>query len=617
MPSPRSTAPSDTQLIVVTKRGRTRVALADYLSPADAEAAEAGGNQWIKQLRGLAIDSENFRDRFTFRGDSLWWFTELYLHKQRTAAQILATAAATRALLADARPDALELETGGAIARRVVQSLARQAGSAWLEPRSALTDWAARAGTALATRVLGTSAAWRRVPRRPIAASSRPAVAVFLHTAFWQEARGTDTYVGPVLDALARVAPDQRVRRIGLGPSDSFRVRTVGRRVGGWVRGAPDSTLEPIEAFATPEALADAAALWRLRSNHRRLLFSAPALRESARTDGVDWWPLLCDDLAGVAERQWPWSARAMAEAGAALDALRPAVVVTYAEAGGWGRALTLEARRRSIPVVGLQHGFISRHWLNYRHEADELQPSAAHPEDRGCPLPDLTLLYDAFARAHLLAEGRYPEERLRVTGNPRVEAMLAESAALTPEHIASARTRAGARPDQHLVVLAAKRIPEFDATFSALIRAAAAMPDVHLAIRPHPAETAEPYAALAAGASNVRIVERDVPAVALIRAARVVATINSTVAIEALLLGTPALAMRLPNYLSPFVDAGAMAGTATPDEIGGVLTAMVRDERLRAQLASRSAAFVDRYDMRSDGHAADRAAEAILSFVR
>ena len=64
-----------------------------------------------------------------------------------------------------------------------------------------------------------------------------------------------------------------------------------------------------------------------------------------------------------------------MDEAGAALDALRPRVALTYAEAGGWGRALMLECRRRGIPSVGLQHGFIYRHWLNYLHEPDEMAP--------------------------------------------------------------------------------------------------------------------------------------------------------------------------------------------------------------------------------------------------
>jgi hypothetical protein len=73
-----------------------------------------------------------------------------------------------------------------------------------------------------------------------------------------------------------------------------------------------------------------------------------------------------------------------MDEAGAALDILQPTVVLTYAEAGGWGRALMLEARRRNIPSVGLQHGFIYRTWLNYLHEPDEMQPGAAG--DAGFP---------------------------------------------------------------------------------------------------------------------------------------------------------------------------------------------------------------------------------------
>ena len=73
-------------------------------------------------------------------------------------------------------------------------------------------------------------------------------------------------------------------------------------------------------------------------------------LRERAGIAGYDVWPLLAHELAGVAWLQWPWSARAMDEAGAALDRLQPDVCLTYAEAGGWGRAIVLEARRRRHP---------------------------------------------------------------------------------------------------------------------------------------------------------------------------------------------------------------------------------------------------------------------------
>ena len=87
-----------------------------------------------------------------------------------------------------------------------------------------------------------------------------------------------------------------------------------------------------------------------------------------------------------------------MDEAGAAIDALDAATSsLTYAEAGGWGRALVLEARRRGVPSVGLQHGFIYRHWLNYRHEPDEMAPQRRRP--RLSRVPIARCVFDGYAR--------------------------------------------------------------------------------------------------------------------------------------------------------------------------------------------------------------------------
>ncbi|HET9370634.1 MAG TPA: hypothetical protein VFO19_10320, partial [Vicinamibacterales bacterium] len=121
-------------------------------------------------------------------------------------------------------------------------------------------------------------------------------------------------------------------------------------------------------------------------------------------------------------------------------------------------------------------------------------------------------------------------------------------------------------------------------------------------------------YERLAAGAANVRVVPLTVPAVALISAARVVATINSTVAIEAMALDVPALAMRLPNYLSPFVDAGAMAGATRPADVAAALDALVHDEPARTRLATARRRFIDEFAMQSDGRASERAADAVLT---
>jgi hypothetical protein len=89
--------------------------------------------------------------------------------------------------------------------------------------------------------------------------------------------------------------------------------------------------------------------------------------------------------------------------------------------------------------------------------------------------------------------------------------------------------------------------------------------------------------------------------------------TVNSTVAIDSLVLGTPALSIGLPNNLSPFVQAGAMAGAATDQDIEPVLRRVLYDEGFRQQLGAAAAATAARYRIAPDGGAADRSAAAIL----
>jgi len=80
--------------------------------------------------------------------------------------------------------------------------------------------------------------------------------------------------------------------------------------------------------------------------------------------------------------------------------------------------------------------------------------------------------------------------------------------------------------------------------------------------------------------------------------------------------LDVPALAMRLPNYLSPFVEEGAMLGTTTMDEIGPAVSRLVHDDALRRELSAGRRRFVDRYRMRADGQALARTVAVIEELV-
>jgi hypothetical protein len=590
------------------------VRLADYLDASAEEAAAAEANAWIKSLRRARIDGISFRERFTYLGESLWWFAELYLHKERSMLATFRIAHATAALLAREQPRTLALESGGRVVRLVVPQLAAQRGITYQGPP-------ARAGGGLgwlmmdargAALVAGAVAS----PARPLRRHALPGttVAAFIHRAFWRTGvndPAAESYVGPALHAIQARLPAGAVRYIGVGPATNFRTRR-------WWRPLPAEAtgVRAIESLVPRSALAGSIGVWAARHAIRRAFERSPDLREAAFVRGCDVWPLVAHSLAGVALLQFPWSARAMDEAGAALDACRPAVALTYAEAGGWGRALALETRRRGIPLAGLQHGFIYRHWLNYRHEPDETGPPSSDSTDRGFPLPARTLVFDEYAAQYLREAGRFPREAVSVTGSPRLDELAARCAGLGDADVRAARACAGV-PDGGALVLLVTKYAEVRPVLADLIAAIEDLPDARLVIKAHPAETAAPYEAAAAGRRHVRVLPASTDLAPLMRACRAIVTVNSTLALDGLALGVPGLSVGLPNNLSPFVELGALAGARAGDEIAVSLRRLLYDEEFRQQLLASAGTVAARYRMIPDGRAAQRQADAILGLVQ
>jgi hypothetical protein len=271
-----------------------------------------------------------------------------------------------------------------------------------------------------------------------------------------------------------------------------------------------------------------------------------------------------------------------------------------------------LEARRRGVPSAGAQHGFIYRHWLNYRHEPDEVVPGQAG--DAGFPCPTKTLVFDRYAAADLEARGHLPAASIDVTGSPTLDALAERVRAQTTSERADLRRTLGVPADGALVVLAAK-FSEIKDELPSIFAAVAARPSLRLVVKTHPAETPDGYRRLADGIANVSVTGADADLARLLAASDAIVTMNSTVAIDGLVLGVPALVVGLPNNLTPLVDAGAKRG-ARRDAVGEALDALLSDRQARADQLAAAARFVTRFAMRADGQAAARAAAAVLALT-
>lgn len=606
---------TDAVLRLANSTGKKIVALSTYIEGSDEVAASERAIAWIKQLRLAHVDGVPLRQRFTYRGDSLWWFTEIYLHKQQVIRLLFRTIAAVDRLLQTEAPTRIEIDRADPItrdvtgrvaaARRVVVS-GGPVSSVYWRARLARLDTRARwlTGAALASRL--------RSRPRP-ARTAPPDVAAFIHRAFWREESGdgsAEAYIGPVLQRLEERVGRERLAYVSLGPSENFSARRW------WhpLRATDESSKAiPVESFSTLQDLQQSRTVWNHRFRHRQALWANSEVREHALIQQIDCWPPIREELAGIASLQWPWSARAMDEAAAALDALQPRAALTYAEAGGWGRALILECRRRKVPIAGLQHGFIYRHWLNYLHERDEMEPAVESADDAGFPRPDVTTLFDEYAAHHLIERGNFPPDALAITGSPRLDALVRAARGLDAAAIERAAAAAGARSGMLVLVVAKYR--EAQLALGQFIEAASALRDVDVAIKTHPAETPDVYSEIVAGRQNVTVLPASAPLAPLLRASRAVVTVNSTVALDAAVLGVPALVIGLPNNLSPFVEAGAMAG-APPHGVGEALRQILYDEKFRQQLERARGLFLARFRILSDGGAAERTADAVLTLA-
>jgi len=609
---------NDAVFVVNSGTGRREVHLHAYLDLASKERANLDTLAWIKSLRHARVEDQPLRQRFTVRGDSLWWFAELYLHKQQVVAHLFRSLLALEVLVERERPLELHFVRGGYLVRGLAPQVAAARNIRYRGPRGfgrpaalSLAAMETRAAT-LTTAALASRLRARGGPTR----HRQPQAAAFVHRAFWRSDAGdgsAEAYIGPVLAALEHRLERDALAYVSVGPAQNFRARRWWHPLRG---GTPAVAASPIEAYAPLASLAASRHLWRKRHHMRRALWNSVDLRQRSVIRQCDCWPVIREELAGIALLQWPWSARAMDEAAAALDALRPRVAVTYAEAGGWGRALMLECRRRGIPAVGLQHGFIYRHWLNYLHEPDEMAADPERPDDRGFPRPTLTLLFDDYAARHLTGEGQFPRDALMVTGSPRLDALAGQVSRLTPAEIETARAAAGA--SSKTLVLVATKHREARGVLEALVNAAGTLPGVHLAIKTHPAETPDVYADLVACRTEVSVLDASTALAPLLRACHAVVTVNSTVALDAAVLDVPALVIGLPNNLTPFVDAGVMSGVegAQSADIARALHRILYDEEFRRELALARRAFLTRFRIGADGRAAERAADAVLSLA-
>jgi hypothetical protein len=603
--------------------------LADYLDAAAQEEVDEKAAAWTKAWgRRPLREGRSFRELAQWKGVSLWWFAELYLHHSTASPRRVRTIETMRRVLLAEQPD--EVEAVGLEGEDLLllertctaqKVLFFSKGPRPRAPRAKGVGAVSRRSrwNTVKTVAAALKAVLAGPPPAPPANGRRP-VLLLSHAAFWRERGDPETGTAqpyehyfdrliPALEADAELQPFV----VAVGPRAAFRRRGARARLSDWLRlPGGEGPFLPISRYTTPEVVRE---VWRATRAIRRewsWLRTSPALAEAFAHAGVSFRDLAARDLAETLLLQLPWAVRSYEEMRAVIRATRPAAACLYAESSGWGRAALAACRAEDVPTVAVQHGILYPGYYSYRHEADE-----AH-----CPLPDRTAVFGEAARRLLMALGRYPSERLVVTGSPKFDELLFSARG---RDRAALRARLGVQGGESLLVVASRHraIREthqsIGSTFPALLRAVEALGGARCLVKPHPAEPADLYEAdlRATGAVRTRILPAGADLVELLQAADALVTVESLSAVEALVLDRPVVVLNMPTNLRELVESGAALGVPAGEDPRPALEAVLFDEATRARLAEARERYLSEVAHGVDGGATARIIELIRAVAR
>jgi hypothetical protein len=298
-----------------------------------------------------------------------------------------------------------------------------------------------------------------------------------------------------------------------------------------------------------------------------------------------------------------PWLLRDLAGR-RALDAIRPRAVVAFHVYGPPIAPLVIEARRRGLPQVCLQHGVIAPRYLTLP-----------------CLPFDEKLVFGSYP-AQIMEQAKPPGMQVTVTGHCLYDDLDQQPPDISPE---VAKLREGVAG---LVVLCTQFNEEAyytrDRWWLAGVADACRELGVRLALKLHPSDSRRNVRlyeqVLRPGDDRVLLIPHGQhPLTELLAACDIMVTRDSTVVFEANLLGKPALTVNLSRWDEelPYAATGGALGVYLYEEIKPALAALLTDSPQRQALANSRAVFLEAYVGPRDGRATERICAALAVRAR
>ena len=607
--------PSPDVTTALAKANLKSIPLANALGePGDIEAEEAV-IEWMKALGPAALSPEgSFRSLFRYRRLSLWWWAELFLYHETPLRLYVRDIEVMARLLEKERPDRVvvigPVRDLGKIATRMAANVEIHGSSRTGPIRRGNSSL--HFVTAL-VKMMGTSLKTVFRPGHPRAGESRRRLLFVTHASMWKEKpeeEFAEMYLDPILKAFESKGDEgEESRVVAVGPLVPFRQRGLSDRVRNILeldnRRRPFVPIRRYFSLTMGLSLTGASlGCWRMWRRFRRL----PLLDAALQHRGVPLPRRTLQSFRDTFLLQLPWAIRSYLEIEATIKEERPHALVLYAEYSGLGRAAVAAACSQGIPSFAVQHGILYPRLYANEHAKHEMGPGLDGVDS--IPIPTRTAVFGNLARQLLIERGNYPSERIVITGSPKFDVLVEAGRHFDK---AATRRRLGLREDAPMLVVAS-RFVAIGSEFAELVRAAEAIEDLWLLVKPHQAERPDTYERIGRreGASRLRVLPPKENLLELLFASNGLITVDPFASSEALVLGLPVLLVNLPSNLSALVDRGVAVGVRRGESMKPKLRRLLFDHELGRELKMNRKKYIEEFAFGADGSSTTRIVRAI-----
>lgn len=593
------------------------VALSEALGEEESIGVDEAVIAWMKGFgcRPLTPSGKSFRDLYRYRHLSLWWWAELFLYHDTPLRLLVRDVEALARLLEKEKPPRL-------VVVRPVRELASAARhlATDVETYGEVTPARSRFRTlpffvSVLMKTLGSGLKGFFRTRPPSRKADRRRFLFLSHASMWRRRLGpegdgpewVEMYFDQVPSAL--ISGGDEVRLVAVGPPVPFKKRGLPEKLKDALevdaQGRPYLSIRNYFRPAVSVEVASASlACWKMWRRFLRL----EGVREALSHRGVFLGRGAFTSFHDMFLLQLPWAIRSYHEVRAALLAERPDVLVLYAESSGMGRAAIAAAHEVGVSTFAVQHGIMYPRYYSHEHAEDEVGPES----DGGAsvPLPTRTAVFGSLARDLLVRRSHYPPERIIITGSPKFDQLVRSAEGSDP---AGTRRRMGLGPEELLLVVAT-RFSAIGPVFEELVRAAEAIGGLSLVVKPHPAESSEPYRRVIStvGSSRARVVNASENLLELLVASNGLITVDSLASSEALVVGRPVVVVNLPSNLGPLVERGVALGVHRGGSIEERLRALLFDADVRSKLEELRKEYIREFAFGADGESTGRITQAL-----